>query len=45
MLNLGNLNVKDLFLGSTKVSSAWLGTQKVWPVGSAAPYDYRVEWI
>lgn len=31
MLNFGNLNVKDLFLGSTKVSSAWLGTQKVWP--------------
>lgn len=42
MLNFGNLNVKDLFLGSTKVSSAWLGTQKVWP---SLPYDAEVEWL
>lgn len=42
MLNLGNLNVKDLFLGSTKVSSAWLGTQKVWP---SLPYDAEVEYL
>lgn len=42
MLNLGNLNVKDLFLGSTKVSSAWLGKRKVWP---DLPYDAEVEYL
>lgn len=42
MLNVGNLSISDLFLGSTKVSSAWLGKRKVWP---DLPYDAEVEYL
>lgn len=38
MVSLGNINIKDICLGSTEANAAYLGTTKLWPTTQPAAY-------
>lgn len=40
MVSLGNININDIYLGSTQANAAYLGTTKVWPE-SPVPTEYQ----
>lgn len=45
MITLGNNEMTKAFLGTTEVKKICLGSEQVWPVESALPYDAEVEYL
>lgn len=44
MINISG-NIGELYVGSTPIDKAYIGSQLVWEKGSSLPYDAQVEWL